>query len=70
MISPGVDIYLSGITRNQNYYLTFDYKFGDRPIALEDYKINNKDRKNLNHAITIDVNSKRVLNCYYGFKGL
>jgi len=69
LISPGVDIYLSGITRNQNYYtFTFDYKFGDRPIALEDYKINNKDGKNLNHAITIDVNSKRVLNCYWLLK--
>jgi hypothetical protein len=69
LISPEIDIYLSGITRNQNYYtFTFDYKYKDRSVALDDYKINNKDGKSLNHAITIDVNSKRVLNCYWLLK--
>ena len=69
LISPEIDIYLAGITKNQNYYtFTFDYKYGDRPVSLDDYKINNRDGKSLNHAITIDVNSKRVLNCYWLLK--
>lgn len=65
----GVDIYLSGIIDNGHYYtFTFDYKFDNMPISFNEYYVSSKDKNTLNNAITIDVNSKRVLSCYWILK--
>ncbi|WP_265447591.1 hypothetical protein [Acetivibrio straminisolvens] len=68
-LAPGVDIYLSGIVEHSNYYtFTFDYKCNDIAVSFNEYTVNNKDKNKLNHAITVDVNSQRVLSCYWILK--
>jgi len=65
----GVDVYLSGIVEQNGYYsFTFDYKFNDIAVSFNEYTVNNKDKNKLNHAITVDANSQRVLSCYWILK--
>ncbi|HOP92456.1 MAG TPA: hypothetical protein PLP24_03645 [Acetivibrio thermocellus] len=65
----GVDVYLSGIVEQNGYYsFTFDYKFNDIAVSFNEYTVNNRDKNKLNHAITVDANSQRVLSCYWILK--
>ncbi|NMB33303.1 MAG: hypothetical protein GX992_03560 [Clostridium sp.] len=69
LMSKDTELYLSGITRNPNHYtFTFDYKYSDNLVLVNDYKVNNRDSKTLDHAITIEVNSKRVIGCHWLLK--
>ncbi|MCX7747144.1 MAG: hypothetical protein N2645_09670 [Clostridia bacterium] len=66
-----VNIFLSGIeARKDSYIFTFDYslsfedEIAEIPIIFENYKVL-ENEKQLGNAITINANSKRVLECLW-----
>lgn len=70
LLPQSAEIYLSGIQYDlkDRYRITFDYKIGELPVFYN-YKLDGKDISYpgslINNAITVEVNSKRVLNCWW-----
>ena len=70
LLPQDAEIYLSSIQYDlkDRYRITFDYRMGDLPVFYN-YNLKGKDISYpgsvINNAITIEVNSKRVLNCWW-----
>lgn len=66
----GAEIYLTGVKESyEGYYtFTFDYKVNQRYICFYEYPVGSKDEQFVNNAITIRVNKKKVLSCFWILK--
>ncbi len=66
----GAEIYLTGVKDNyEGYYtFTFDYKVNQRYVCFYNYPVGSGDGQFVNNAITISVNKKKVLSCYWILK--
>lgn len=66
----GAEIYLTGVTDSYaGYYtFTFDYKVNHKNVCFYNYPIGSNDGQFVNNAITIRVNKKKVISCYWILK--
>ncbi|TYQ14713.1 UNVERIFIED_CONTAM: hypothetical protein Cloal_1078 [Acetivibrio alkalicellulosi] len=61
----GADIYLAGMVEQANFYtFYFDYKINDMSVFVNKYPVVGSNTS-VNHGITINANSKRVVNCQW-----
>ncbi len=60
----------TGVKDNyEGYYtFTFDYKVNQRYVCFYNYPVGSGDGQFVNNAITISVNKKKVLSCYWILK--
>lgn len=65
LLPANADLYLSSVEEEKDRLrITFDYKIGGLPL-LVNYNMEAREKTNLRNAITIEVNNKRVISCWW-----
>ncbi len=64
----GAELYLSGVRETKDRYIfTFDYSVDEIPVFFN-YQAEDKEKKLLKNAVTIEAAGERILNCWWIFK--